>query len=78
MIILDNDKSSESRELIRKFTSSGYFTFYDSIKSSGMAAEYLDKGEAELFIHIPENFQKNLLSGKTSELQIILCQVHLT
>jgi len=37
-----------------------------------MAAEYLDKGEAELFIHIPENFQKNLLSGKTSELQIIL------
>jgi len=72
MIILDNDKSSESRELIRKFTSSGYFTFYDSIKSSGMAAEYLDKGEAELFIHIPENFQKNLLSGKTSELQIIL------
>ncbi len=72
MIVLDSDKSGESRELIRKFISSGYFTYYSSIESSGTAAEFLDKGEAELFIHIPENFQKNLLSGKTTELQIIL------
>ena len=72
MVILDSDKTSESRGLIRKFTSCGYFTVFASIDSPDKAAQFLDKGETELFIHIPENFKKNLLSGKTAELQIII------
>ena len=72
MVILDSDKSSESRELLRKFTSSGYFTNYAWLRSTDEAAQFLDKGEADMFIHIPSGFQKNLLSGKATELQIIL------
>ena len=72
MVILDNDKSGESRNLIRKFTSNGYFIHYASIESPDMAARYLDKGEADMFIHIPEDFEKKLLAGKTTQLQIIL------
>jgi len=72
MVILDSDKTSESRGLITKFTACGIFKIYADIESPAMAAQFLDKGEAELFIHIPENFKKKLLSGKTAELQIIL------
>lgn len=72
MAILDSDKTSESRELIRKFTASGYFKYYASLESHGEAAVLLDKGEADMFMHIPRGFKKELLSGKTAELQIIL------
>jgi len=72
MIILDSDKSVQSRALVRKFTSSGYFVHYASLENPEMAAQYLDKGEVEFYIHIPENFEKKLLAGRTTELQIIL------
>ena len=72
MVILDSDKSSESRNYIRNFTASPYFTYYASVESSDMAGQIFDRGEAELFIHIPEDFKKNLLSGKTTELQVFV------
>jgi len=72
MAVLDSDKTSESRQLLRKFTSSGYFTHYVSLESPDEAAKFLDKGEADMFIHIPADFKKNLYSGKATELQIIL------
>jgi len=72
MVVLDGDKSSESRELLRKFTASGYFTHYVSLESPDEAAYYIDRGEADMFMHIPQDFKKNLLSGKSAELQIIL------
>lgn len=72
MVVLDGDKSSESRELLRKFTASGYFTHYASLESPDEAAYYIDRGVADMFMHIPQDFKKNLLSGKSAELQIIL------
>jgi ABC-2 type transport system permease protein len=72
MVILDSDRTSESRELINRFTASGYFKYYSLLESPDQADYLLDKGEADMFMHIPRGFKKNLLSGKTAELQIIL------
>ncbi len=72
MVILDNDKSGVSRELVRKFTSSGYFIHCASVESSKAAVQFLDKGEADLFMHIPPDFKEKILSGKKTEMQIIL------
>ncbi len=72
MAILDSDKTSESRELIRKFTASGYFKHYTSLESPDQAADFLDNGEADMFMHIPRDFKKNLLSGTPVELQMII------
>ena len=72
MVILDGDKSKESRELISKFTASGYFTYYASIESPNKGIAFLDKGEADIYLHIPVDFRKNLISGKSTEVQIIL------
>ncbi|MCL1864242.1 MAG: ABC transporter permease [Spirochaetes bacterium] len=72
MVILDRDKTKESRELISKFTASGYFSFYASVESPDKGIAFLDKGEADMYLHIPIDFRKNLLSGKSTNLQIIL------
>lgn len=72
MVILDNDKSAESRALIGKFISSGYFLHYASVESPDLATVFLDRGEADIFVHIPPDFKEKLLSGKKTEMQIIL------
>jgi ABC-2 type transport system permease protein len=72
MVILDSDKSKESRELISKFTASGYFTFHAAVESPDKGIVFLDKGEADMYLHIPVDFSKNLISGKSTSLQIIL------
>jgi ABC-2 type transport system permease protein len=72
IVILDSDRTSESRELISRFTASGYFKYYAELDSPDKADYFLDNGEADMYMHIPRDFKKNLLSGKTAELQIIL------
>jgi len=72
MVILDNDKTKESRELISKFTASGYFAFYASVESPDKGVAFLDRGEADMYLHIPVDFRKSLISGKSTQLQIIL------
>ena len=72
MVILDSDKSRESRGLINKFTASGYFTYYASVESPDKGIAFLDKGDADMYLHIPAGFRKNLISGRPTELQIIL------
>jgi ABC-2 type transport system permease protein len=72
MVILDSDKTKESRELISKFTASGYFSFYAAVESPDKGIDFLDKGEADMYLHIPVDFRKNLVSGKSTNLQIIL------
>jgi ABC-2 type transport system permease protein len=69
---LDMDKSSNSRDLMGRFTASGYFINYVTIDSPGMADKYLDNGEVDLYMHIPRGFSVNLISGKSTEVQIIL------
>ena len=72
MVILDSDKTKESRELINKFTGSGYFIYYASVESPDKGIDFLDKAEADMYLHIPVDFKKDLISGKSTQLQIIL------
>ncbi|MCL1834008.1 MAG: hypothetical protein FWG49_05835, partial [Leptospirales bacterium] len=48
MVILDSDKSKESRELISRFTASGYFAYYASVESPDKGIAFLDRGEADM------------------------------
>ncbi|MEJ5166806.1 MAG: ABC transporter permease [Thermoanaerobaculia bacterium] len=70
--VLDRDISPSSREIIRNFTNSGYFKVYSFLEDEKEIDEILDKGKAYLVLWIPENFSKNLKSGKMAEIQIII------
>ena len=50
MAILDEDKTQQSRTLIDKFTSSGYFIPHSYLGSAKEAARLLDKGDVEVFL----------------------------
>jgi ABC-2 type transport system permease protein len=72
MAVLDEDKSFESRKFIQKFTSSGYFLYYTDLSSEKEINLLLDKGEADIFLHIPIDFSKNVKSGRHTDVQLIL------
>ena len=71
-IVYDADRSSVSRELIAEFTASGYFTVVRSAEDQKEIDAYLDTGKALVAVSIPVNFAKNVETGKTARLQIIV------
>lgn len=72
MGIIDRDNTYLSRELIREFTSSGYFIAKSYFKDLKIIDELIEKGEVSLVLFIPENFERKIFSGNTAGIQIII------
>lgn len=68
--VVDNDKSSYSRELIGKIESSGYFRITDASNIYNDALMTLESDESDIIIEIPSNFEKKLVTDKQAELMI--------
>lgn len=66
--LLDYDRTVASRELKEKFESSGYFQFIHIIQDEKEADELLDRGEIDMALIIPEDFQRELRTGRGAEL----------
>lgn len=71
-VVLDQDHSRESRELLTRFTASGYFVSSLQATRQRDIDEALDRGEASMAIVIPRGFGKDILSGRGAELQILV------
>jgi len=71
-VVYDLDKSSLSRELVREFTESGYFTVVDYIHDNMDINRYLDSGRARVAISIPEKFSEDIRTGRNPTLQVIV------
>jgi ABC-2 type transport system permease protein len=70
LAVLDQDRSSASRLLISKLTASGYFILTKTPASDGEGYEAILKDEADLFLHIPAHFEKNVLKKQPVALQV--------
>lgn len=72
MAVLDENRSSESRDFIRKFTGSGYFLPAAYLESEKQLSRLMDANEVDIFLHIKKDFSERIKSGKGTEVQIIL------
>lgn len=68
LTVVDNDKSSYSRELINKVTGSGYFRLQSYRSSFAAALKDIESDQADLVLEIPEDFEKNLITGNHQQL----------
>src|SRR5688572_18489623 len=59
--IIDHDRSSLSRELVNKITSSGYFRLSDYNNSYKRSMKLIEKDKADLLLEIPANFERDLV-----------------
>jgi len=71
-IVYDLDKSSLSRELIDKFSASGYFIVVDHVTGQKEIDRYLDSGKALAAISIPSDFSEKIRSGRNAQLQVVV------
>ena len=71
LVVSDMDNSRESRELIARFTNSGYFVVAAHVGHPKKIDEYLDGSVATMAVLIPENFGKNIGRGRGTQLQLI-------
>ncbi len=67
--VYDLDRSPQSRALIDRFTSSGYFAVVATPEDSRALGRLLDKGEAVLAVQINAGFADDLESGRQAVIQ---------
>ncbi len=70
--IVDYDNTQLSRDYASRYTSSRYFDFKGYSQDESLLSEKLSTNELRAYIVIPENFEKNLMSGKPASVQSIL------
>ncbi len=71
LIVADLDRTPESRDFIRKFTSTEYFTFAYSADNYDEVDDYLMRGDVSAALLIPPRFGDNIVAGKTAVLEVI-------
>ncbi len=71
-VVLDQDHSQESRELISRFTSSPYFDVQRQLTSSAQIRDLIDSGDATVGLEIDAGFAQKLEKGETAPVQVIV------
>ena len=72
LVVLDQDRSSESREYVASFLQSGYFQLEAYASSSKEVERLLDQGAVRMALIIPPDFSRRLRQGLSSEVQTLL------
>jgi ABC-2 type transport system permease protein len=71
-LIMDLDRSAESRSFISKIENSGNFRIDYYIDDEKEVVRMLDSGKAELAVRIYPGFEKSLKKGDTATIQLII------
>ncbi|NQW36790.1 MAG: ABC transporter permease [Flavobacteriales bacterium] len=69
---IDNDNTSFSRALIDKFEASTYFNVVSNFPSEKIASSAMLKGDVDVILEIPNNFERDLVKDKKTNLSVII------
>jgi ABC-2 type transport system permease protein len=72
MVIVDQDRSSQSRDLARAFEASGYFTINNLLDRAAAIDAELDSGRARVAVMIPPDFSRTILARRTAQLGVVI------
>lgn len=72
LIVVDNDLSSTSRQLVAKFNGSPFFNVVKSTFSVKESEKYLYNDIGDLVLVIPSGFEKNLVREKSGSVQLLI------
>lgn len=71
MVVRDQDRTAESRDLIREFTTSGYFVHEYSVDRDADFDRRIEEGDASVGLVIPRNFGRDVMAGRSPQLQMV-------
>src|SRR5512145_1016189 len=70
--VVDFDGTAASRELLSRFSGSGYFRFVAQTRDVAAVQGLLDRGDAGAILRIDAGFEEDIKSGGTARLQVIV------
>ncbi len=70
--VADSDRSSQSREHVRRLLADGTLRRAATVRSAAEAEDLIDRGEAAAAVVIPPRFAGDLLAERTAEVQVVL------
>jgi len=71
-VIVDYDKTGESRDFVRRLNASSYFEIIRHLDASRSAVQYLDRGLTTMAIVIPPGWTKDLKADREASIQVLL------
>jgi ABC-2 type transport system permease protein len=71
-VVVDQDRTVDSRAMVQAFTSSSYFQIEDYPASAEAVSDYLDRGKVVVGIIIPPGFSRDYRTGKRAEVQALI------
>jgi ABC-2 type transport system permease protein len=70
--VYDLDRSADSRELVRRLSSSGYFVMDEQPGSTKEIMDLLDRGKILCAIQINQDFQEHIRNRRTTSVQVLV------
>ena len=70
-IVVDRDRSTESRDLISRFASSSNFLIVDTLTTTSKVDAYLNEGRAWMALVIPAGYGEEVRQGRPALMQVI-------
>ncbi len=71
-VLLDQDRTVESRQLVERFVNTETFRIVKEVRSASELAASIRRGEAYLGIEIPPEFTRDLRAGRTARVQVLI------
>jgi ABC-2 type transport system permease protein len=72
LVILDEDRTVESRQLVESFVNSQTFRVMGEAGSATEMARLIRQGKAYAGLQIPPDFTRNLAAGRTATVQVLI------
>lgn len=72
MVVVDSDRSAESRVLTEKFVNAGYFKIAARVDGEAQIAEYIRADKATIGVIIPGGYRDAIASGRTAEVMLVV------
>ena len=72
MAVLDQSGSAESRRLVDRFVSGGYFALQQYVNSLNDAERHLNSGQSMIVLVIPEDYARDIRRGVLAKVQLLV------
>ena len=72
LVVLDEDRTVESRQIVERFVNTGTFKLKGEVASPEELSRAVRQGKAYVGIDIPPNFTRDLHAGRTARIQVII------
>src|SRR5882757_7433786 len=71
-LVLDEDRTVESRQLVEQFVNTRTFRIVGEVHSVTELTDAIRRGKAYVGIQIPPDFTRNLRAGRTAHVQVLI------